>query len=169
MAQLGYIIGEKLRDETLLRYYDKWKFKHPDPVDFLRVAEQVSGLKLDWYLEYWVHSTRNIDYGIDSVWQEGSEVSIRLKRKGLMPMPVDVNMQYADGRTELHNIPLNLMYGHKQAESDSIKQINEPEWYWTSPTYVLRVKGTLADIANIQIDATKRMADVNRSDNVYTK
>jgi hypothetical protein len=169
LAQLGYIIGDAKRDETLLRYYDKWKYKHPDPVDFLRVAEQVSGFKLDWYLEYWVHSTRNIDYAIDSVWQEGSEVLVRLKRKGLMPMPVDVNIQYADGRTELHNIPLNLMYGNKQAESDSIKQINEPEWYWTHPTYTLRIKSTLSDITSIQIDATKRMADVNRSDNVYAK
>ncbi len=167
LSQLGYIIGENQRDQTILRYYDKWRYKHPDPVDFLRVAEQVSGLKLDWYLEYWVHSIRNIDYGIDSVWQEGDDLSVRLKRNGLMPMPVDVNVEFKDGRKEVYNIPLNLMYGNKKAESDVIKQTIAPEWKWTHPVYLLRMKAKLSDVKSLQLDATKRMADVDRKDNVF--
>jgi aminopeptidase N len=46
LAQLGYIVGDKVLDKILLEYYNKWKFKHPNPNDFVRVAEKISGLEL---------------------------------------------------------------------------------------------------------------------------
>src|SRR5690606_4584521 len=64
LAQLGYLIGEKNRDKGMLRYWNTWQFKHPNPNDFIRVMEKQSELELDWYKEYWVYSTKNIDYGI---------------------------------------------------------------------------------------------------------
>src|SRR5690606_34941108 len=64
VEQLGYIVGDKTLDKILLEYYKEWRFKHPDPNDFIRVAEKVSGIKLDWYLEYWIRTTKVIDYGI---------------------------------------------------------------------------------------------------------
>ena len=73
MEQLGYITGAAVRDKILLEYYRLWRFKHPNAADFIRVAEKVSGMKLDWYKEYWVNSTKTIDYGIDSLWEEGGK------------------------------------------------------------------------------------------------
>src|SRR5690606_22690069 len=67
LAQLGYIVGEAMRDKILLEYYHQWKFKHSDPDDFMRIAERCSGMKLYWYKEYWINTTKHIDYGIDSV------------------------------------------------------------------------------------------------------
>ncbi|HNJ55149.1 MAG TPA: M1 family metallopeptidase, partial [Chitinophagaceae bacterium] len=54
LAQLGYITGDAVRDKILLEYYRLWRFKHPNISDFIRVAEKVSDMKLDWYKEYWV-------------------------------------------------------------------------------------------------------------------
>jgi hypothetical protein len=48
----------------MLEYYRQWRFKHPNVNDFIRLAEKTSGLKLDWYKEYWVNSTKTIDYGL---------------------------------------------------------------------------------------------------------
>src|SRR5690606_29319786 len=90
LSQLGYIAGDETLGKIMLAYYDTWKFKHPDADDFVRVAEKESGLQLDWYKEYWVNTTKSIDYSIDSVWEEGEKTNIRLKRLGKMPMPVDV-------------------------------------------------------------------------------
>ena len=67
LSQLGEIIGEEALSKTLKRYYDLWKFKHPKPNDFIRVAEKVSSLELDWYLQDWTTTTNTIDYGITSV------------------------------------------------------------------------------------------------------
>ena len=77
-------------------------------------------MKLDWYKEYWVNSTKTIDYGIDSLWEENGKTKIRLSRTGLMPMPIDLQLTFKDSTKELHYIPLNLMYGEKPVENPAI-------------------------------------------------
>ncbi len=101
LEQLGYITGAANRDKILLEYYQQWRFKHPNAADFIRVAEKVSDIELDWYKEYWVNSTKTIDYAIDSLWEEGGKTKIRLKRIGLMPMPIDLQLTFKDGSTEI--------------------------------------------------------------------
>jgi len=51
LNQLGYIVSDSIRNKILLEYYRQWKFKHPNANDFIRVAEKVSGLNLQWYKE----------------------------------------------------------------------------------------------------------------------
>src|SRR3984893_11936893 len=86
LEQLGYIVGAASRDKILLEYYRQWRFKHPNAADFVRVAEKVSGIQLDWYKEYWVSTSKTIDYGIDSLWEQSGKSEIRLKMTGFMPM-----------------------------------------------------------------------------------
>jgi hypothetical protein len=166
MEQLGYIIGAENRDSLLLEYYRQWRFKHPEPSDLMRIAERKSGLELDWYREYWVNTTKTIDYAIDSLWEEEGMAKIRLKRIGLMPMPVDLKINFKDGTQELHNIPLNLMYGNKPSETKEEKFVVEESWKWTHPTYTMTVNRKLTEITKVEIDPTKRMADVARKNNL---
>jgi len=132
----------------------------------MRIAERKSGLELDWYKEYWINSTKTIDYAIDSLWEDNGTTKIRLKRVGMMPMPIDLSISFKDGASEMHNIPLNLMYGHKPSESASEKIVNEEAWRWTHPTYILSVNKKLTEITKVEIDATKRMADISRKNNL---
>jgi hypothetical protein len=162
LEQLGYIVGADLRDKILLEYYRLWRFKHPNAADFIRVCEQVSGIQLDWYREYWVSTTKTIDYGIDSLWEENGSSRIRLKRVGQMPMPIDIQFTFKDGSTEMHYIPLNLMFGEKPAENPAQHREVHAEWDWTQPTYVLEFKHRLTDLKLAEIDPSKRMADVER-------
>src|SRR5690606_5842737 len=55
LSQLGYVIGEEARDRGMLRYFDTWKFRHPNANDLIRVMEKESGMELDWYKEYFVY------------------------------------------------------------------------------------------------------------------
>ncbi|MEI8053119.1 MAG: M1 family metallopeptidase [Bacteroidota bacterium] len=165
LEQLGYIIGSAARDKVLLQYYKEWRFKHPNAEDFIRIAENTSGIKLDWYKEYWVHSTKSIDYSIDSLWEENGMSKIRLKRIGNMPMPVDLQLTFKDGISEMHSIPLNLMYGSKLPENKNIPTTTEEEWRWTHPTYVVSFKRRLTDLKKAEVDPSKRMADVDRKNN----
>ena len=90
LEQLGYIVSDSVRDKILLEYYKLWRFKHPNASDFMKVAQDVSGIQLDWYKEYWINTTKTIDYSIDSLWGENGVSKIRLRRIGQMPMPIDL-------------------------------------------------------------------------------
>jgi aminopeptidase N len=166
LEQLGYITGAATRDKILLEYYNAWKFKHPNAADFFRVAETVSGLKLDWYKEYWINTTKTINYSIDSLWEENGISKIRLKRIGQMPMPVDLQLTFKDSSSEMHYVPLNLMFGDKPNESKDVKWISHEEWDWTQPYYTVEFKHKLIDLQRVEIDPSKRMADVERKNNV---
>ncbi len=165
MEQLGYIVGAATRDKILLAYYKQWRFKHPNANDFVKLSEDVSGIKLDWYKEYWCSTTKKIDYSIDSLWEENGVSKIRLRRIGQMPMPIDLQLTFKDGSTEMHYVPLNLMYGEKQAENKQNRTVHE-EWRWTHPTYVVEFKHRLTDLKKAEIDPTKRMADVDQKNNI---
>ncbi len=165
LEQLGYITGAETRDKILLEYYRLWRFKHPNANDFLRVAEKVSGLQLDWYKEYWVNTTKTIDYGIDSLWEENGKSKIRLKMVGYMPMPIDVLIQYKDGSKELAYIPQYLQFGEKPLEDPAIPRTSFEPWRWTHPTYTFELNHRLLDVKIVEIDPTQRMADVDRRNN----
>jgi hypothetical protein len=165
MEQLGYIVGADVRDKILLEYYRQWRFKHPNATDFIRVAEKVSGIQLDWYKEYWVSSTKTIDYGIDSLWENNGVTNVRLRDIGLMPMPIDVKVTFKDGSSEWHYIPLNLMFGEKPAEEGQTPRKVYEEWKWTHPTYTISTNHNLMDIVSVEIDPSYRMADIDRKNN----
>jgi len=166
MEQLGYIIGAGVRDKMLLEYYKQWHFKHPNASDLIKVAEEVSGVKLDWYKEYFCSTTKTINYGIDSLWEENGVSKIRIRRIGQMPMPIDVQLTFKDGTTEMHYIPLNLMFGEKPNENPAQKRVVDEEWRWTHPTYTFEFKRKLMDVTAVEIDPSKRMADVDRKNNL---
>lgn len=167
LAQLGYIVGDKTLDKILLEYYNEWRFKHPNPNDFIRITEKVSGFELQWYKEYWIYTLKNIDYAIGDVNDQNGNAKITLKRVGLMPMPVDVLITYKDGSKEMHYIPLGMMYGAKPAE-DNTARIVHPEWRWVDEEYSFTLTKKVGDIKEIEIDASKRLADVNRVNNKIT-
>ena len=165
LEQLEYITGKKNFDKILLEYYRQWRFKHPNATDFIRVAEKVSSMKLDWYKEYCVNTIKTIDYSIDSLWEDGGKTKIRLRRIGQMPMPIDFLLTFKDGTKELHYIPMYLMFGEKPAEDDSIPRIVYDPWKWTHPTYIIETKRKLSEFTSAEIDPSLRLADLERKNN----
>ncbi|MEZ2442120.1 M1 family metallopeptidase [Chitinophaga sp. RCC_12] len=165
LEQLGYVIGAKNRDNGLLRYYNEWRFKHPNVNDFVRVMEKESGIELDWYKQYFINAVKHIDYGIDSVFAKGNKTIVRLRRVGYMPMPIDFMVTDKSGNKVLHYIPLSIMYGEKPNEYPDVKRIVDPVWYWTNPVYEVELDTPLGDIKELEIDPSQRMADVDRSNN----
>jgi len=167
LAQLGYVIGKDNLDETLKRYYDEWKFKHPTPNDFIRIAEKVSGAELDWYLNDWTRTTATIDYGIKEVTEaDENSTKVTLERKNLMPMPIDLTVRYTNGEEEMIYIPLQIMRWEKPAEHENWTVADD--WAWAYPTYELNIEKPLREIESIEIDESQLMADVNRDNNLYS-
>jgi len=165
LEQLGYIVSDSVRDKILLEYYKLWRFKHPNPNDFFKIAQDVSGIQLGWYKEYWLNTIKTIDYSIDSLWEDGSVTKIRLRRIGEMPMPVDLQLTFKDSTKEMHYIPMDMMLDGKPAEN-SEKRFIHKEWNWTNPTYTVEFNHPLSQLIKAEIDPSKRMADVNQDNNV---
>lgn len=169
LSQLGYIIGEDNLAKTIKRYFDEWKFKHPTPNDFKRVAEKVSGIQLDWYLTDWTQTTNTIDYGIKDVVEDNNTTKVTLERIGLMPMPIDLYVEYKDSTIESFYIPLRVMRNEKENPIPSMKRTILPDWPWTNPTYSLDLSKPKSEIKSIGIDITKTMADVNPKNNSFSE
>jgi len=164
LGLLGYIVGESVRDSILIHYYNTWKFKHPNANDFTRVAEKTSGIQLQWLKEYWMNSTKTIDYGLNNIEAGNNTAIISIQRIGKMPVPVEVLVTYKDGTSELHYIPLDLMLANKQPESN-VKTILHPEWKWTQPSYAFETTQPISALKSIEIDPSYRMPDINRANN----
>lgn len=164
-VQLGYIIGQENLMKTFKRFYELWKFKHPTPNDFKRVAEDISGINLKWYLNLFQNTTRKIDY---SITQKSSHHFI-VKNESDFAMPLDILVEYTDGSKELLYIPLLEMRGQKEAEVLEIYQEIPrrilSNWFWSKPTYDLKFD---KEVRNIEIDPTMRLADVDRTNNKWT-
>jgi hypothetical protein len=169
LSQLGYIIGQDKLMETIKKYYDDFKFKHPTPNDVKRTAEKVSGMELDWYLMDWTQTTNTIDYGIKSVDADEENTKITLERIGLMPMPIDLLVVYEDGSQEIFYAPLRMMRGEKENPYPNLKRTVLTDWAWAFPTYEINIKKPLASIKGILIDPTQLMADVDAENNVWEK
>jgi hypothetical protein len=166
LQQLKYIIGDQNVYSGLRQYYDAWKFKHPEPNDFIRIMEKKSGMQLKWYFGYWLNTTKKIDYSIRNVVDNGSETYVTLQRVGDFPMPVDLYVTYKDGTREIYYVPLNETLGSKPIEDRTIPRNDLEAWPWVNPTYVVKVNRRTTEIASMEIDPTLRMADVERKNNV---
>ena len=166
--QLSYVVGEEAFRRGLLRYFDRWKYKHPSPSDYIRLMERESGLTLDWYESYFVHSTHQIDYAIESVesTQEGKALRVTLARVAAMPMPVDLVLTHRDGSQSVYYIPLRIMWGNKKKEDDRPRYVMSP-WPWTHPYYSFDIDEPLENVQRIEIDPSGRLADLVAENQFY--
>jgi len=167
LAQLEYVLGKPVFDQALLKYFYTWKGKHPNVNDFIRVFEKSSLLELDWYKEYFYHTTLTVDYAINNVFTKENNTLVTLERKGKVPMPIDVIVTKKDGSKIGYTIPLQIMRGAKGADLSGFNWIVSPDWAWTNPQYSLNLPINLDDILNIEIDPSERMADIDRQNNVW--
>jgi hypothetical protein len=167
LHQLGYVIGDQNLKLTLKKYIEDWKFKHPDPTDFKRIAERVSGLELDWYFEQFVESTNSVDYGISKVESNKNKTTITLQRIGDMPMPIDIRIETKEDNFNFH-IPLRIMRGNKKLDNyfENFEIISD--WPWVYTHYEFDLPVSKGEISKITIDPTGRLADINQENNTWT-
>ena len=166
LGQLGYLIGYDNLFSALKAYYEEWKFKHPLPNDFRRIAERVSGMQLQWYLTDWTQTTNKIDYAITNVEDKGNNCEVYLKRNELMPMPLEILVVLKNGESEIHYIPISLMRTEK-GNPYPIKWLVHPDWAWAHIEYSFLVDHPKSEIQTIIIDPSGLMADIDKSNNFY--
>jgi hypothetical protein len=166
LEQMQYIVGRDVFAKGMLRYFNEWKFKHPNPNDFIRIMEKESGLELDWYKEYMVNTTKYPDYAIDTAYDN----TLVLHQYGEMPMPLEVVVTTTKGKTETYYIPLVMMRGEKTDDWSKDENVSTMEdWPWTNPTYNLELDCPIDKIEKIEINPTVNFIDLDRSNNFWPR
>lgn len=135
---LAYVLSEPVRDAFLREYVRRFTFRHPNPYDLEKVAEDVSGLQLDWFFEQFTNTTRRLDYAVERLSSRpgttGWATTLVLEREDEAVLPLDVRLRLADGTEQWVHIPTSLTEGHKPVPEGWI--VADP-WYWTSEDYQL--------------------------------
>ena len=163
---LGYVIGAEQRDEFIREYFRRFKYRHPDPDDLEKIAEDVSGLRLDWYFEQFTQTTRQHDYALDELnavrsgdGQWVAEVTLECDEP--IVMPADVRIELEDGTAHWATVPLTLMEGHKPVP----QQWTVAEaWPWTFEEHTIRVPVPGRPV-KATVDPLGRSPDENRLNN----
>ena len=167
LNQLGYIIGSEKLKSGMKKYFNQWKFKHPTPTDFKKVMEYESNLELDWYFEQFIETVNTVDYSIFSVTEIDNKTKILIQRIGRVPMPLDISVTSSKSKITWYNIPLRIMRGSKEKDiiGENFKVISP--WPWVYNFYEFIIDLPLEEVQKIEIDASTRMADINRSNNIW--
>tara|TARA_Y100000768_G_scaffold67583_2_gene47279 strand:- start:1837 stop:3621 length:1785 start_codon:yes stop_codon:yes gene_type:complete len=163
LMQLSYIIGEDNLYKGLRRYYNQWKFKHPNEYDFIRIMEKVSGIELDWYLDYWIKTIHQIDYSVEVRDNDNKYLGVIISRIGKMPMPIEIEIQYDDFSTTNYYIPLSIMRGEKDL-GDNVVLLED--WEWVNEHYEFNIDLSEKKITKIEINPSGKMADVDKKNNI---
>ncbi len=167
LQQLKYIIGETAFNTGMLKYFNDWKFKHPQPYDFIRVMEKVSGLELDWYLDLYIGTIQVTDYSISAVYEKDGKTFIQINRIGELPMPLDIAIETNSG-TQYHYIPLDLMRGNKSTLTFGNNTATiHADWPWVYRSYTLELSIPLSTVKKVTIDPSTWMADIEPVDNTW--
>ena len=110
--------------------------------------------------EYFVFTTKQIDYGIKEVDGKGDQTKVTLERLKEMPMPiryepivVTYDLQGWQQRSTLHGFEIDAL-AEKPAETDD-PRIQHPDWPWTHPSYEMSIDRPISDIASIEIDPSR--------------
>ena len=57
-------LGEDVFDKCMQKYYQEWKFKHPQPEDLRKIFESTAKKDLSWFFDQVIKTNKIIDYKI---------------------------------------------------------------------------------------------------------
>jgi len=165
LYNLQYVLGDELFLKALQTYFARWKFCHPYVQDFRDVVIQVAHRDLNWFFDEWLNNTWSLDYAVRGIRNvkkgNGYEAQIKLRRKGQMIMPIDLQVTFADGSKKIVQIPVDAWA--KSCRNGAVF----PKWYGIGElnrTYVAKIS-TPQKVKAAQIDPSGRLADWYQLDN----
>lgn len=145
------ILGPERFDRAFREYINRWAFKSPQPADFFRTMEDVSGQDLAWFWRGWFYETSYLDQSVYSMsvkprGEDGYDVAMELGNLAEMVMPVAIGLTYEDGSTEVKQIPVEV-------------------WF-ASNRYNLRFRSP-KEVTKVEIDPDRQFPDVDRGNNSW--
>ena len=91
MDYLQLYLGKEEFRRIFKGFYEQWKYKHPQPEDFIAYFEKESGKDLSWFIDGLINSKDRVDYKISLVDNKGDSTIVTIKNKGKINAPVYIN------------------------------------------------------------------------------
>jgi len=111
LALRSKVLGNQVFDTAFREYTRRWAFKHPQPADFFRTVEEVSGRDLAWFWRGFFYTSAALDQSVESVRQDSSGATqVTLVNLGDAVMPVELELGFEDATTELVKLPVEIWY-----------------------------------------------------------
>jgi len=106
------VLGRPEFERAFREYARRWRFKHPQPADFFRTMEDVTGRDLDWFWRGWVLTTARLDQAVDSVTAGATRDTtlIHLSNRAQMVLPLTLELRYADRTSETRTLPVEMWH-----------------------------------------------------------
>lgn len=145
------VLGPERFDLALKTYVERWAYKHPQPDDFFRTIENVSGEDLSWFWRGWFQYNWRLDQGISSIKyvkndpKQGVVISIENFEKMAMPVSLDV-----------------------KTKSGKITRVKLPVEVWQRNKAWSFKHNSTEDIESITIDPDHVLPDTNSANNTWT-
>jgi hypothetical protein len=116
------ILGPAVFDPAFREYTRRWAHKHPQPSDFFRTMNNLSGRDLDWFWRGWFFTTGTLDQSIENLTQtpgaSGNAVAVTIRNLGSLVMPIELQLTFDDGTTHLYKYPVEVWYKGDSFEAD---------------------------------------------------
>jgi hypothetical protein len=147
---LGGVAGDTAVSRAFAEYAEAWKYKHPTPYDFYFSMNKSLGKNLDWFWYQWFFTTYTTDQALDSVAivSPGESVTVRVRDRGDMAMPVILSFEMTDGTSTLVKAPADV-------------------WFRGSRTYTMSIPLNGKTLKSITLDPENRFQDLDRSNNEW--
>jgi Peptidase family M1 domain len=151
----GYL-GTAEFDRIMKKYYETWKFRHPQPEDVRAVFESETGKNLGWFFDDLMKTTKKLDYKITDVKAFGKDGHHGNKEEQSEP------------KDSLHVVIKNV---NEIASPITVSVMNKDSVVYTKWFEGFNGKDTIVlpklNGDRVQIDPDLLMPEVNRSNNTY--
>jgi len=85
-------LGDEMYDKCMQRYFEEWKFKHPQPKDLRKIFEEETGKNLDWFFHDLIKTTKKMDYKISRAKKDSlGEPLLKVKNLGKINAPFSIS------------------------------------------------------------------------------
>jgi len=138
-------IGRGSFRNAIKEFIRVWRYKHPTPYDLFAILKKNTNKDIGWFIDAWFFEPGWPDLAIGEVVVESDSLFVEVIRKGSLPVPILLTIEYSDGSNEV------------------IKQVLDI-WQETNKySMELLVK---SDIKSIHLDYSK-IPDKDHSNNSY--
>ena len=144
------ILGPERFDYAFRSYIRRWAFKHPQPRDFFRTMNEVSGEDLSWFYQEWFFNNWLLDQSVESVAYVNQDPAkgalITIENKGQAAMPVTAEITETGGRKTTVRLPVEI--------------------WQRGGTWTFRAN-TTTPLTQVVLNPTNLLPDVNKGNNTW--
>jgi hypothetical protein len=137
---LEEVAGTDRFRRAMAGYLTRYRFKHPNGIDFRAALEESLG-DLSWLFDDYLSGTGLIDYATGPIVNSAAGSTVQIVRKGAVRVPVDIRVTLASGARQLQT--------------------------WDGQAASLRLSFPINNpIAHVEVDPSRKLkAELNRLDN----